>query len=142
MYIASLLVVGTIGVVRRAIPLSSWLLASVRGLLGALSLLLFVKLRRRRIGSGTDRRKRLLLILTGVALSFNWMLLFEAYTYTTVASATLCYYFQPTIILLFSLGRSLFRRTRLSTKCLSTISSSSETAVRSIRLFQSFSRFF
>lgn len=102
MYIASLLVVGTIGVVRRAIPLSSGLLAFVRGLLGALSLLLFVKLRRRRIGSGTDRRKRLLLILTGVALSFNWMLLFEAYTYTTVASATLCYYFQPTIILLFS----------------------------------------
>lgn len=102
MYIASLLIVGTIGIVRRAIPLSSGLLAFVRGLLGALSLLLYVRLRGVRVGHGTDRRKRLLLILTGVALSFNWMLLFEAYTYTTVASATLCYYFQPTIVLLLS----------------------------------------
>ncbi len=102
MYIVSLLIVGTIGIVRRAIPLSSGLLAFVRGLLGALSLLLFVKLRGRRVGRWTDRKKRLLLVLTGVALSFNWMLLFEAYTYTTVASATLCYYFQPTLVLLLS----------------------------------------
>ena len=102
MYIASLLIVGTIGVFRRAIPLSSGLLAFVRGLLGALSLVLFVRLRGRRIGHGTERKKRLLLILTGIALSFNWMLLFEAYTYTTVAAATLCYYFQPTIVLLLS----------------------------------------
>ena len=102
MYIASLLIVGTIGVFRRAIPLSSGLLAFVRGLLGALSLVVFVKLRGRRIGHGLERKKLLLLVLTGVALSFNWMLLFEAYTYTTVASATLCYYFQPTIVLLLS----------------------------------------
>ena len=102
MYIASLLIVGTIGILRRAIPLSSGLLAFVRGLLGAASLLVFIKLRRRKLGHGTERRKLLLLVLTGVALSFNWMLLFEAYTYTTVASATLCYYFQPTIVLLLS----------------------------------------
>ena len=102
MYIASLLIVGTIGVIRRAIPLSSGLLAFVRGLLGALSLVVFLKLRGRRIRHGTELRKLVLLAATGVALSFNWMLLFEAYTYTTVASATLCYYFEPTIVLLLS----------------------------------------
>ena len=102
MYIASLLIVGTIGVFRRGIPFSSGLLAFVRGLLGALSLVLFVKLRGRRIGHGIERRKLLLLVITGFALSFNWMLLFEAYTYTTVATATLCYYFQPTIVILLS----------------------------------------
>jgi Predicted permeases len=102
MYITSLLIVGTIGVFRRAIPFSSGLLAFVRGLLGALSLVAFVKLRGSRVWHGTDRRKLLLLICTGVLLSFNWMLLFEAYTYTTVATATLCYYFQPTLVLLLS----------------------------------------
>ena len=102
MYIASLLIVGTIGLFRRAIPLSSGLLAFVRGLLGALSLIVFVKLRGGRIRRGMGRRTCLLLFLTGVVLSFNWMLLFEAYTYTTVAAATLCYYFEPTIVLLLS----------------------------------------
>ena len=102
MYIASLLIVGTIGVLRRAIPFSSGLLAFVRGLLGALSLVAFVKLRGNRIGHGIERGKLLLLVLTVFMLSFNWMLLFEAYTCTTVATATLCYYFQPTIVLLLS----------------------------------------
>ena len=102
MYIASLLIVGTIGLFRRAIPLSSGLLAFVRGLLGALSLIIFVKLRGGCIRRGAGQRTCLLLFLTGVVLSFNWMLLFEAYTCTTVAAATLCYYFEPTIVLLLS----------------------------------------
>ena len=32
----------------------------------------------------------------------NWMLLFEAYNYTTVPIATLCYYMEPTIVMLLS----------------------------------------
>ena len=35
-------------------------------------------------------------------MGFNWILLFEAYRYTTVAVATLCYYLSPVIILLLS----------------------------------------
>ena len=102
MYIASLLIVGTIGVIRRSIPLASGLLAFVRGLLGALSLLVFIMLRGGRIDRGIGSRKVFLLVVTGIFLSFNWMLLFEAYNYTTVAAATLCYYFEPTILLLLS----------------------------------------
>lgn len=113
MYIASLLIVGTIGVVRRYIPLSSGLLAFARGLIGALSLSVFVLLRGGRIGHGLPGRKLGALVVTGIALSFNWMLLFEAYTYTTVATATLCYYFAPTIVVLLS---PLLFRERLSAK--------------------------
>lgn len=113
MYIASLLIVGTIGAVRRYIPLSSGLLAFVRGLIGGLSLLVFVKLRGRRVLGGIDRKKLAWLVLTGAALGFNWMLLFEAYNYTTVAVATLCYYFEPTILLLLS---PLLFKERLSGK--------------------------
>ena len=32
----------------------------------------------------------------------NWIFLFEAYRYTTVAVATLCYYLQPTLLILVS----------------------------------------
>ena len=35
-------------------------------------------------------------------MGVNWILLFEAYNYTTVAVATLCYYMQPTIVVLLS----------------------------------------
>ena len=35
-------------------------------------------------------------------IGINWMLLFEAYNHTTVAVATLCYYMQPTIVMLLS----------------------------------------
>ena len=42
------------------------------------------------------------LILSGIALGANWVLLFEAYRYTDVSIATLCYYLAPVLIVLFS----------------------------------------
>ena len=35
-------------------------------------------------------------------IGFNWMLLFEAYRYTTIAVATLCYYMAPVLLIAFS----------------------------------------
>ena len=43
-------------------------------------------------------RDLLLLLLSGGAMGFNWILLFEAYKYTTVSVATLSYYFAPIIV--------------------------------------------
>ena len=39
-----------------------------------------------------------LLLFSGIAMGFNWILLFEAYKYTTVSVATLSYYFAPVIV--------------------------------------------
>lgn len=102
MFIAAMLIFGTIGVFRRAIPLSSAFLASARGLLGGLFLLAFTRLRGK--GGGRPMPPRLMLRLagTGAMIGLNWMLLFEAYNHTTVAVATLCYYMQPTIEMLLS----------------------------------------
>lgn len=44
------------------------------------------------------RRDALLLFLSGAAMGFNWIFLFEAYKYTTVSVATLSYYFAPVIV--------------------------------------------
>ena len=39
-----------------------------------------------------------LLLLSGTAMGVNWILLFEAYRYTTVSVATLSYYFAPVLV--------------------------------------------
>jgi len=60
------------------------------------------KLSGRSSGNPIPKKKLLILILSGMIMGVNWMLLFEAYNYTTVATATLCYYMAPTIVILLS----------------------------------------
>ena len=47
------------------------------------------------------------MVLTGMAVGLNWALLFTAYNYTSVAVATLAYYFAP--VLVMALSPLLFR---------------------------------
>ncbi len=100
-FILSMLIFGTIGIFRRFIPLSSGLLAFTRGILGSLFLLLIVFFRRQRLQK-IGKKKFWLLALSGALIGLNWIALFEAYNYTSVATATLCYYMQPTIVILLS----------------------------------------
>ena len=101
-FISSMLIFGTVGVLRRSIPLSSALLAFSRGILGGLFLLVFVQLKRKEARVKLRHHDLLRLMVTGAMIGINWILLFEAYNYTTVAVATLCYYMQPTIVVLLS----------------------------------------
>ena len=102
MLVSSMLIFGTIGVFRRFIPVSSAFLAFSRGLLGGLCILLFLRLKKRKAEGRLPRRTLLGLIVSGALIGINWILLFEAYNHTTVAVATLCYYMQPTIVMLLS----------------------------------------
>ena len=101
-FIMAMVIVGTIGIFRRNIALSSAALAFSRGILGSLSLGAFVKVRGQKIFHGMERNKLFLLILNGAIIGVNWIFLFEAYRFTTVAVATLCYYLQPTLLILVS----------------------------------------
>ena len=98
----SMVIFGTIGVFRRYIPLPSSLVAMTRGLIGMLFLLLVMVLRKRGMNRAAVRRKLGLLCLSGAAIGVNWILLFEAYNYTSVATATLCYYLAPMFVILAS----------------------------------------
>ena len=102
MFVSSMLIWGTIGVFRKFIPVSSAFLAFSRGMLGGLFLLTFVLLKRKTAATKLRVRPALALAVTGAAMGINWILLFEAYNHTTVAVATLCYYMQPTIVMLLS----------------------------------------
>ena len=102
MFVGAMMIYGTIGIFRAFIPLRSGLLAFSRGLIGGIFLLLWVLLRGGTLKLNISRKRFVVLCISGVAMGANWILLFEAYNYTTVAVATLCYYMQPTILMLLS----------------------------------------
>lgn len=102
MLIASMCVFGTIGILRKYIPLPSSFVALIRGFVGAVFLLAVVMLHRQKLDKNAIRKNALLLLLSGAALGFNWIFLFEAYNYTSVATATLCYYLAPILVILVS----------------------------------------
>ncbi len=102
MYLLSMAVFGTIAPFVRRISVSSGELALYRAILGAALIGAYLLIRRENPFSAKLRREILLLLLSGGAMGINWILLFEAYRYTTVSTATLCYYFAPVIVTLLS----------------------------------------
>lgn len=100
--IFSMVIFGTIGIFRRHIALSSGVLAMARGFIGAAFLLLIIALKREKLSKAAIKKNFRLLILSGACIGLNWILLFEAYRYTTVATATLCYYLAPIFVIMAS----------------------------------------
>ena len=99
MLIASMAIFGTIGIFRRYIPVSSSLLAFLRGAIGA-AVLAVPAVCSKSKGKRSSIKKNLpLLLVSGALIGINWILLFEAYNYTTVSTATLCYYMAPVFII-------------------------------------------
>ena len=96
--ILSMLIFGTIGIFRKYIDLPSGFIAFARGLVGAIFLMLLLALRKQKRKT-IEKKKLLPLFISGIFLGFNWILLFEAYRYTSVAAATLAYYMAPVIII-------------------------------------------
>ena len=100
--IASMFIFGTIGIFVRHIPLPSSMIALVRGFVGAFFVLLFVYLKKSKPDKAAIKKNFVMLALSGAFIGINWILLFESYHYTTVATATLCYYMQPIFVILAS----------------------------------------
>lgn len=98
MLIAAMTVFGTLGLFVRNVPMTSGELALYRAVLAALMLGGYFLITGQKIGLMGLGRDLLLLLLSGGAMGFNWILLFEAYKYTTVSVATLSYYFAPIIV--------------------------------------------
>lgn len=94
----SMTVFGTIGIFVRSIELPSSFVAMARGFLGVLFLLAFKLARRQKVSLSTVKSNIRLLFASGAAIGVNWILLFESYNYTSVATATLCYYLAPIFV--------------------------------------------
>lgn len=102
MYILSMVIFGTLAPFVRKIGVSSGELALYRAILGGGLIGGYLLWKGQKPFSGGSRRDSLLLLLSGAAMGINWILLFEAYRYTTVSVATLCYYFAPVLVTLLS----------------------------------------
>ena len=102
MLAASMAIFGTLGPFVRNIPVSSGELALYRAVLAALLIGAFLLVTRQKIPFAGIRKEVPLLLASGVAMGINWILLFEAYKYTTVSIATLSYYFAPVIVTVVS----------------------------------------
>ena len=100
--IFAMIIFGTIGVFRNYTSLSSSVLALFRALIGAVFLVLFVLIFRIPFSLRSIGQNRWKLLISGTLLGLNWVLLFEAFRFTTVATATLCYYLAPVFVILVS----------------------------------------
>ena len=96
--ISSMVIFGTLAPFVRNVSVSSGELALYRALLAILLIGAFLLLTKQKIHLRALRRELPLLLISGAAMGLNWILLFEAYKYTTVATATLSYYFAPVLV--------------------------------------------
>ena len=96
--ILSMAAFGTLAPFVRNISVSSGELALYRAILAAALIGTFLVATQQQIPFRALGRELYLLLFSGIAMGFNWILLFEAYKYTTVAISTLSYYFSPVIV--------------------------------------------
>lgn len=98
MMVAAMWIFGTIALFVRKIPVSSSEIALYRAIAATVLLGMYFLVTGQKIELRAIGRELTLLLLSGVAMGINWILLFEAYRYTTVSVATLSYYFAPVIV--------------------------------------------
>ena len=96
----SMVIFGTIAIFVRNIPLTSAQLSLSRAVIAAVLIGAYLLVGGKKIPFRSLGRQLPALLVSGATLGINWILLFEAYKYTTVSVATLSYYFAPVIIIL------------------------------------------
>lgn len=100
--IIAMLIWGSIGIFVRNINFSSSQIALVRAILGSIFLVVFSIASKENLSKEKIKSNLLILIGGGICLVFNWILLFQAYNYTTISTATICYYLAPIIVMFLS----------------------------------------
>ena len=98
MLMAAMFIFGTLSPFVRNISVSSGELALYRAILATVLIGSYLLITGQSIDLRSIKKELLLLTVSGAAMGFNWILLFEAYKYTTVSVATLSYYFAPVIV--------------------------------------------
>lgn len=98
MFVSAMAIFGTMAPFVRRIGVSSAELSLYRALLAACLIGVFLLATGRKLPVKTLKKELLLLMCSGGCMAVNWILLFEAYKYTTVAIATLSYYFAPVLV--------------------------------------------
>jgi drug/metabolite transporter (DMT)-like permease len=100
--VTAMLIFGSIGIFVKGIHLSSSEIAFLRGVIGSVFLIIASLIAKQKLSIKAIKENMVLLILSGAAIGFNWILLFEAYRFTTISNATLSYYFAPVFVMILA----------------------------------------
>ena len=111
--IITMITFGTLGPFIKNISLVSSEIALYRAVIALIILTIFIIFNRNSSKIKSIKSNLWKLFFSGAAMGFNWILLFEAYNYTSIALATLCYYFAPVIVVI---GSTFLFREKLTFK--------------------------
>ena len=85
LFISSMLIFGTIGIIVKFIPLASSEIAFYRSILALLVISLYFIVKKEKLQFGSKRSTLFLLLLSGIGIGVNWIFLFESYNYTSLS---------------------------------------------------------
>ncbi|GGF96052.1 transporter [Paenibacillus albidus] len=101
-FVLSMVIFGAVGVFAKYIDLSSSEIALFMSLIGGLLLFGISIITKNKVSWPNLKKNALALLLASIALSGNWVFLFQAYKETTIANAALSYYFAPVLVIVMS----------------------------------------
>lgn len=102
-YMLAMFIYGTIGCFSKFINLPSGLIVLSRGIIGSVVLLVFLLIKRQKLDTTGIKQNILPLILGGASLGLNWIFLFGAYNYTSVANGCLLNYLAPAMFIIVAI---------------------------------------
>lgn len=100
--ILAMFIFGTLGLFVKNINLASSEIAFWRAAIAIVVLCVCLIFSKRKNKRKIDEKRAIRLFVSGAIMGFNWILLFESYKFTSIAVATLCYYFEPVIVVVAS----------------------------------------
>ena len=100
--VLAMTIFGSIGIFVHKIGLPPAIIACIRAIVGTAFLAIILGFYNNRSNFTAFRKNAVPIILSGVALAFNWIFLFEAYRNTSIPVATVCYNLAPVFVLILS----------------------------------------
>lgn len=100
--VLAMTIFGSVGIFVHEIGLPPAVIASIRAIVGMAFLAIILGFYNNRTNLSGVKRNIIPIIISGTALGFNWIFLFEAYQQTTIPVATVCYNLAPVFVLVLS----------------------------------------
>lgn len=101
-YLLVMCLFGCLGPIVRAIGLPSSVTACLRAWISSLSLIAYIFIAKKDFKSNFKKQIIVPMLISGVLIALDWIGLFESYNYTTIATATVCYYMVPIFVMIAS----------------------------------------
>lgn len=100
--VLAMTIFGSIGIFVHEIGLPPAVIASIRALVGTAFLAIILGFYTNRANLSDIKKNIIPIAISGTALGFNWIFLFQAYQQTTIPVATVCYNLAPVFVLILS----------------------------------------